>query len=288
MTIIQAVPTKRQFYFLPQELIRFSLPYRPSNLQEWVRVNGDEEYTVIPGRIIDAKTGEIKTLLPSGKIARLILLWICTQAKITQQRTITLQPSMRSFLSELGVPWSQKNAHEVSNQLQALIACKLQITTAKKANGERGVGLRNILIADEASLWFVYGNDGSKENSHITLAEAFYEGLPKAVPLDREKVTYLNRSSKSALTLDIYFWLCLRLYGEKKPSRVSWNQLHQQFGSQAALKKFKLTFRQSLEQAREMYPNSRIVEVQTGKTRKDFSGFLLYPSPDPRNSNHSP
>lgn len=281
MTSLQAIDGEAHHVFLPQDLIRFSLPYRPTDSIEWVRTNGTEEYAITAGRVLDAATGQMRSQLPSGKIARQILLWACTRAKITRRKTVKVPPTLREFLRELNIPWNQRNAREVSNQLQALINCTLQFTTTEDIEGERKVEYRRLLIAQEATLWFVDGDVSSKNRSEIILSEELYQQLKTAVPIDKDAYDVLQESTKSPLVLDIYLWLCLRLYGRSKPSRVTWKQLHEQFGSQADLKRFKITFREALTKAKEVYPQARILEYNAD-SRSGFHGFHLYPSPDPR------
>lgn len=269
--------------FLPQDIIRFSFPQRPTTETEWIRLNGETEYSIRAGRIIDVKTGERRTILPSGKIARVLLLWFCTQAKLSKNPEIELKPSMRSFLKELEIPWNSNNAHEVSNQLQALLNCSLQISEKGGKQSDLNTGARNLLVSEESNLWFTHGDLSAKNSSYIRLASSLYEQLGDAVPLSLDACRYLQNTSKSPLVLDIYFWLCLRLYHRGKHSRVSWNQLYSQFGTSSDKHKFKQTFRRALEIAREAYPSASIVEVGgDGRNLHGFKGFLLYPSPDPR------
>lgn len=283
MSSLQAIPGRNRLAFLPQDIIRFSFPQRPTTATEWIRLNGETEYAIRAGRIIDVKTGERRTMLPSGKIARILLLWFCTQAKLTKNPKIELKPSMRSFLKELGIPWNSNNAHEVSNQLQALLNCSLQMSEKGEKQTDLNTGARNLLISDESSLWFTQGNLSEKNSSYIHLASSLYNQLSDAVPLSLEACQYLQSASKSPMVLDIYFWLCLRLYHHGKASRVSWNQLYEQFGTASDKHKFKQTFRRALEIAREAYPSASIVEVgNDGRSPHGFKGFLLYPSPDPR------
>lgn len=283
MTTLQVLAGRKHFFFLPQDMIRFSFPYRHADKNEWVRVNGSWEYAVTAGRILDSKSGEMRTLLPSGKIARLVFLWICTQAKVTNNRTVTLKPTMNALLQEIGIPWSQKNALEVSNQLQALVNCSLQITRMDSIDStRRHVEYRKFLLSTESQLWFLNGDVDHKQPSQITLSEELYEQLSTAVPLDRSACLQLIKTSKSPLALDIYFWLCLRLYSHSHSSRISWRQVHEQFGSQAELKRFKITFRQGLAKALEVYPEARILEYGADERGNGFKGFILHPSPDPR------
>jgi len=87
------------------------------------------------------------------------------------------------------------------------------------------------------------------------------------------------------MALDVYVWLCGRLYRCDGQVRISWQQLYDQFGSVAPLKRFKQHFRDALETAMLVYSDAQIRE-DTGISRtKGFKGFILAPSPDPRDSN---
>ncbi|MEV7801173.1 replication protein RepA [Microbacterium foliorum] len=283
MNTLHLAHSNHDVIFLPKDLIRFSLPYRDTGQSHWLRENGQTEYAVHAGRILDVKTGQMRTLLPSGKIARLILIWFCTQAKITKNKKIEVRPSMRQLLKDLGVPWSSANALEVSNQLQALLNCTLQLTELENVDGQQKVVTRNLLVSDSSKLWFLNGEIESKNLSYVFLSDSLYEELHDAVPISNQACRYLQQTSKSPMALDVYFWLCLRLYHRARPSRVTWEQLYLQFGSNADKHKFKQVFRKSLEKVQEVYPQARIVEVgEDGRSRQGFQGFMLYPSPDPR------
>lgn len=281
MTILQAIDGQVHHLFLPKDLIRFSLPYRSVDSLEWIRSNGTEEYIITAGRIVDARSGQIRTQLPTGKVARQILLWCCTQAKLRKSKTIQIPSSLKAFVQDLGLSWNQATGKEVSNQFQALINCSLQIIHTELIDGERKVEYRKLLIAKEATLWFVDGDLSAKKRSEITLSDELYEQIKSAVPVDKAAYYKLHRGSKSPLALDVYLWLCLRLYGRSKSSRVTWKQLHEQFGSQMELKHFKVEFRKALAKALEVYPEARILECNA-KTKGGFEGFLLKPSPRSR------
>lgn len=283
MTSLSAGEAKDRLIFLPQGMIQFSLPCQPTAQTEWRRRNGKIEYIIRAGSIVDVKTGEVCTLLPSGKIARAILVWCCTQAKLTKSHRVEIKPSMRKFLNDLGIPWSGANAAEVANQLQALLSCTLQIIEHSENGEERKILNRNMLISDSSELWFINGDLSTRNSSYVTLSRTLYMQMVDAVPISESAYRQLQKNTKSPLVLDIYLWLCLRLYRRTQMSRVSWLQLHKQFGTTADQYKFKQTFRKALTKAQEVYPQARIVESEgDGRSNKGFHGFLLYPSEEPR------
>lgn len=257
------------------------MPLRPVEQTEWVRVNGDYEYSITAGRITDVKTGNQKTLLPSGKISRAIMIWVCTQAKVSSSDQITLPRSMRVFLEELGIPWSSQNSHEVINQLQALTRCMFTISSDKEVQNENELYHASFLLTQESKIRVADGLISNQAHSQIHLSPQLFNQLKDAVPIDKKSYSDLLKYQKTALTVDIYVWLCLRLYKRKSLSHVSWNQLHLQFGSNAQLKHFKQNFREALAIALKSFPGARVEEQNEGSRSKGFKGFLIYPMPQP-------
>ena len=87
----------------------------------------------------------------------------------------------------------------------------------------------------------------------------------------------LANETKSPMALDIYTWLSCRLHGVTGLTRISWEQLHEQFGSTTEMRDFRRKFAQALELAKTVYPeaNATIVRRMGGR---GFSGLLLQPS----------
>lgn len=279
MTSLQVKEGSRQLLFLPKHLTKFSMPLRAVATTDWVKVNGDVEYSIAAGRIYDVKTQESRTCLPSGKIARAIMMWVCTQAKLSGRQTVEIAPTMRGFLKEIGIPWSSQNAAEATNQIQALTRCMFTISSLEEIGDEKKLTHSSFLIAEESKLWMIGADISETQASEITLSPTLFQQLEDAVPIDAKTYGDLLKCHKSPLVLDIYAWLCLRLYKRNGISRVSWNQLHEQFGSSGDLKHFKQTFREALATVLESYPGARIEEQNTGKRRKGFRGFIIYPAP---------
>ena len=104
-------------------------------------------------------------------------------------------------------------------------------------------------------------------------AEFFETLLEHAVPLDPRAIAALKQSS---LALDIYAWLGHRLCRVRSPkgTRLSWQNLHEQFGQEyASTKKFKERFLHALKQARAVYKDAKLDQVR--------GGLILYSSPPP-------
>ena len=76
--------------------------------------------------------------------------------------------------------------------------------------------------ANEPMLW----------ESKIELgAKCFHEIINHPVPIDMNILKALKRC---ALGLDLYLWITYRTFALKRPLRITWRQLYQQFGTDPA------------------------------------------------------
>ena len=113
---------KRERGYLPIEFVAMNLPYRRAKDTEWVRVNGNNQMT-ITARRFNTSAGESDKFIPYGKHARAILLYVMTQVKLSSSRDIELGSSFRSFMKQMGIPYSGANAKSAMDQLIALLHC---------------------------------------------------------------------------------------------------------------------------------------------------------------------
>jgi hypothetical protein len=101
----------------------------------------------------------------------------------------------------------------------------------------------------------------------MTLSTRFFETLLEhAVPLDKRALGSLQHS---ALALDVYTWLAHRLcrIGHPEGVRLSWSNLHDQFGQEYGDRRdFKQEMRRALTAALAVYPAAR-VESEPGGIR---------------------
>ncbi|MEV7801182.1 replication protein RepA [Microbacterium foliorum] len=97
------------------------------------------------------------------------------------------------------------------------------------------------------------------------------------MPVLSEVWRELINTTKSPLALDIYIWLTYRLPSVRGEQYVSWEQLINQFGSQASeIHAFKKKFRPALKLAVQMYPGANVREMGSGSGRaKGFKGLVL-------------
>lgn len=273
--------------FLPQELIAFGLPNRRTDAVTWSRRNGDYAFSVTAGTILEP-TGELVTELPSGKYARAALVYLCTRAKLTSESVVNVSESYRAFTTDLGLDWQGAGrAKEAVRQLMLVSAATFStIHQYKDENGELHYLDSRSTFAEGIDLWTNTSRDvlSPTKSSTVTLSPTFMKMLDTAVPISMKSWRWLLMNSKSAMALDIYTWLCYRLPRCTKRSRITWAQLHEQFGSTAPMKRFKQLFRDGLETALKVYPEAQIKESHGSNKIKGFKGFYIASSPDPRDS----
>lgn len=202
--------------------------------------------------------------VPYGSRARLILLFLQSEALRTGSREIELGRSLRAWLSRLGIPIGGKSFKDVREQAERLSRCRLtfHIKTAGRA------GLVNQNIVDTAM--FVdpdSPSQGSLFVDTVRLSESFFEQLQRhPVPIEEAAIKALSNNS---MALDIYCWLTYRLHVLRSPKPITWKALQSQFGGgYKGLHHFKPRFLENLHLACAVYPNAEIEVDQRGVTLK--------------------
>jgi hypothetical protein len=207
--------------------------------------------------------------VPYGSRARLILLYLQSEALRTSSRDIELGRSLHAWLGRLGIPIGGKSFKDVREQADRLSRCRL---TFHVQQGGRA-GLINQNIVDAAM--FVAGDDGQQESLFVEtarLSETFYEQLKKhPVPLEEPAIKAISNNSQA---LDVYCWLAYRLHVLPAARTITWPSLFAQFGSSyKKLAHFKMRFVDSLKVAVAVYPDADV--------DLDERGLIIYPSAPP-------
>jgi hypothetical protein len=201
--------------------------------------------------------------VPYGSRARLILLYLQTEALRTNSREIELGRSLHAWLKRLEIPIGGKSAKDVRDQAERLSRCRmtLQITRGGRT------GLVNQHLLDTA---IFIEDDAAKPSQFIDtarLSETFFEQLKKhPVPIE---VNAVKQIANNSVALDIYCWLAYRLHYLEAPLLVSWKALHAQFGrGTAQVFHFKPHFKQALELTLAVYPDAQLNVDDRGVTLK--------------------
>lgn len=235
---------------------------------------------VEPGKRLVGNAGDAEFVgVPFGSHARLILLYLQTEALRTGCREVELGGSLRNWLSRIGVSYGGVTAKSVRDQAERLSMCKLSFHF--NFNASRKTGLMNQTIVDRA-LFLEVDDPGVSRQGRLALeaaklSEGFFEQLKRhPLPLEEAAVKSLNNQSAA---LDCYLWLAYRLHVLNGNLTISWPALKDQFGT--AFKKiggFKSWFLAPsgpLALALAVYPAAR-VEVAS-------AGLILKPSRAPVN-----
>ena len=207
--------------------------------------------------------------VPYGSRARLILLYLQSEALRTGSREIELGRSMNHWLSRLGIPLGGQSVKDVRDQAERISRCRMsfQIMQGNKS------GLVNQSIMDTAM--FVEEEAGGSSRMLLetaTLSQMFFDQLKKhPVPIEEVAVKQISNNS---LALDVYCWLAYRLHVLTTATPVTWKALHVQFGQSFARRDhFRQQFKHTLELALSVYPAAKVEMNERGVT--------MHPSPPP-------
>jgi len=205
--------------------------------------------------------------VPYGSMARLILLYLQTEAIRTSDPEVELGRSMHAWLSRMGIPAGGKNYKLVGEQARRISACRLTFLTEipgaeLRQNGafvQNAITLTTAADERQRALW----------QDRVRLDDGFWRSLREhPVPVREEAVRAIGARS---LALDVYIWLAYRLHALTRATPVTWTALHGQFGAGfKAVRQLKPTFRDALGLALAVYPEARV--------DLDQAGIVLHPS----------
>jgi hypothetical protein len=231
-----------------------ALPHkRLEDTAPWEKHGHKVTLLVEPGRLRTA--GKTKLYgVPYGARARMILLYLQTQAIRTKNREVALGRSMRDWMERMGLAIGGETARALREQAARISACSLKFFWEDESTDgfERGAivssGLRfHAEDTAQGSLW----------EDRVVLDETFYAALrDHPVPVLEAAIMQLRDRSMS---LDIYVWLAWRCHQLRKPTPITWAALHGQFGGgYKAVRQFKPRFIEALAAAGAAYPEARI------------------------------
>lgn len=237
-----------------------TLPHRRRPVNEiWNRSNGPVTLTIQPTADRHGRYHGV----PYGPKARLILLYLQTEAIKSGCRQIELGASMRGWLNRMSISIGGKNMSEVREQSKRIERALISVAYEDM---------------DGVSTWqdtIIRGSfeaERDREIMAVELSETFYNAIKdRPVPVSEAAIRALG---ERAMALDIYIWLAYRLHALNRPVSVSWKALHAQFGAATQqVKHWKARFVRDFEGAIAAYPSAR-AELT------DY-GVRLAPSPPP-------
>jgi Plasmid encoded RepA protein len=249
-----------------------ALPHKRLPDDQGWQVKGDRLRLIVePGMKSGPGDAPVHVGVPFGSRARLILIYLQSEALRTGSREVVLGQSLRKWLERMQIPVCGKNFNAVREQTERISRCRLTFEIRK---GNRvGVASQNIV---DTAIFLDPAEDGSQGGlfaQTAKLSEAFFEGLKKhPVPFEEAAIAALSNNSQA---MDVYVWLAYRLHSLSKPTPLSWRALKTQFGAGiAAMNNFKLRFLPNLKLALAVYPAAKVED-------NGERGLILHPSPSP-------
>jgi hypothetical protein len=234
---------KDDIALMARELVLVTLPHKdPGDVPEWVRHNGNITLAMQPGYKNDPKDRRRRVCIgyPYGSIARLILYWIVTEARLTGQQRLELGQSLAEFMRKLGLKsdgstGKRSSANSVHRQLERLIYAHIRLSKTFEDGSRHGRLDFSLPVAKAVCLWWDE-NETDREGlwgSYLVLNDDFFKAiLANPVPV---RMMSLLALKKSPLGLDLYAWATFESYkamAQKQGRFVAWKLLHEQFGTE--------------------------------------------------------
>ena len=241
---------------------------RLENDEAWQVTTDRVTLIVEPGRR-PSPTGPVHIGVPYGSRARLIMLYLQSEALRTNSREVSLGSSLRDWLRRMGIPPGGNSIAGVREQAERITRCRLSFQI-RGSDGRSGLVQQQVVDTamfadpeDSSSVGFV---------ETVQLSQSFYTQLRRhPVPVEDAAIRAINRHS---IALDIYCWLAYRLHALDRPLPISWRALQAQFGAGTGyLRNFRSRFLENLDLALAVYPAAH---VDVGPR-----GLTLHPSSPP-------
>jgi len=240
-----------------------SLPHKRVDEAFWKRQGHRATLLVESGRTRDGKIIGV----PYGSIARLILLYLQTEAVRTKSPEVELGRSMKAWMVRMSLSAGGKTYQLVAEQARRISVCRLTFftdlaNTELRSNGafvQSSISLAGLGNESQPTLW----------QDRVRLDDGFWRSLrDHPVPVREEALRAIGTRS---LAIDVYIWLAYRLHSLTKPTPITWSAVHAQFGAGFKLvRQIKPTFMEALQLALAVYPEAR-VDIER-------EGVVLHPS----------
>ena len=242
--------------FLYSGWCQAALPHRRlADDQEWQIRSDHVNMVVQPGLRTSNSGPAYRVGVPYGSRARLIMIYVQSEALRTQSREVSLGRSMNQWLHRMGIPLGGKSIHSIKDQAERISRCSFTFD----GKGAKAGGIARMTIFDRAL--FAEADDipgqGNLFPQVAKLSEQFFQQLTDhPVPLEEAAVRAISNNS---MALDLYAWLAYRLHVLKAPTPVSWTALKGQFGAGFdSMRHFRPTFLDNLKLALAVYRDAKV------------------------------
>ena len=222
--------------YIAREMVQCTLPHSdPGDVEIFSRQDGNLTLSIRGGydHIAKCPIG-----IPYGPIAKLLMIWICSEAVKRDDPRVDLVKTLGTFLKALGLNRStgrgkRSDAKRVKEQLHRLLNCQITFVYSENSADRRGSLTVDMNVAPIRSLWWdaKKPDDEMLFESYIVLGREFFEAIrTNYVPVD---LTIAGRLKRSPLALDLFIWMTYRLYrmDYQETINVSWRDIKAQFGA---------------------------------------------------------
>ena len=260
--------------FLHASFAHVALPRSKPKENTFMRRCGNASIHLSSGVML--RGGEaIPQPLPYGVRPRQFLIYATTFALKKNTREVEIGRSMRELMTDkLGyktVNGGTRGSQTMfKQQLYSLIACRMTLGWTDKG---RDVTQKCDIFTrlDDPTQWYFDHAQSNLWPATATLSAEYLASIKDhAFPVDPRAISALD----SALAIDIYCWLSIRLHKLHKGLFLYWSSIRDQFGQDYSdAKDFKKAFSKALTDALHVYPAAKIQSVD--------GGLMLLPSPSP-------
>jgi hypothetical protein len=266
-------PTVDDIRYLHMIFAQTGFPYSEVEMgKPFQRRNGLAHIGLTPGYLMDPETKRLELQgLPYGSIPRLLMLYICHDAKRYNRKVIDMNRSITSFLRDdlLIQPSGGVRGGLTAFKKQMNRVAATPITIGMTYLTERGkpgattykppAVIEGIKVWDEDSLI-----DKPMWNTEVQLSETFFETiLEHSFPLNDRAIQALRKSPQK---LDLYFNLAQRLPRiQSGVVKFSWQKAKEQWGQEyGEMKHFKFKILQHLADVLRVYPDAKVTYTNEG------------------------
>ena len=246
----------------PWIFVNYSLPLRATAETMWERTDGDVTVILAATPYEDAD-GTTQYHLPSGRIAREVIMYLVTSAMMSGSPTIEISRTLRGFLRDMGVPYSSANRRTVERQLRAILNMSVRVSHRATNGSGTNLSSRACLVGSGEDL--VFDRDGVLDDAYrsvVILSDEFFDRIAAAPSPVHGTMRVLRDSWRQivtenphqALAGDVYLWLAGRMSRVRREVRIPWTDLAAQFGStMSSERRWRQQFRSALSVATRAY-----------------------------------
>ncbi|QRG10284.1 hypothetical protein EZH22_31275 (plasmid) [Xanthobacter dioxanivorans] len=273
-------PTPADLRHIHSVIAVCGMPYDrpPPEVRRFEKQQGNMSLLIQAGELTGKDQQWVQQPLPFGPKARLIMIYLCSEAIRQKNPTIEIADSLSGFIRDMGFPVTggkKGTLQAFKEQLNALAACDMKIGVWDGAG--QTARTRRITPFDSIDVWLPPNINPDQKMfwpDTVTFNDAFYKSLDRhALPVSAHVI---RTFAGSARKLDLYTWMGYRLHNIDTTLRVSWKALAEQFGgSFARPRAFRAQFAQDLAHLKEVLPKIPVKVTEDGLVMEPADPHVL-------------